>query len=156
VPPLKDNPRREHGKVLTMRERMEEHRANPACAGCHRIMDPIGFALENFDAVGAWRTHEGGAAGTPIDASGQLMDGTRIEGVVGLRDALVREPERFVQTLTEKLLTFALGRGLSYTDMPTVRGIVRAASRQNDRFTSLVLGIVGSTAFQMRTAAPVE
>ncbi len=156
VPPLNENSQRGTGKVLTMRERMEEHRANPACAACHKIMDPIGFALENFDAVGAWRSHEGGAAGTPIDASGQLMDGTKVDGVVALREALVREPDGFVGTMTEKLLTYALGRGLSYSDMPTVRGIVRASASDNYRFSSLVVGIVGSSAFQMRTASPRE
>jgi mono/diheme cytochrome c family protein len=154
VPPLKEDGQREKGKLLTMRERMEEHRANPACAACHQIMDPIGFALENFDAVGAWRSHEGGAAGTPIDASGQLMDGTKVSGVVALREALVREPEGFVRTVTEKLLTYALGRGLGYADMPVVRGIVRASASQNYRFSSLVLGIVNSSAFRLRTAAP--
>ena len=94
-----------------MRERMEEHRANPVCAGCHKIMDPIGFALENFDAVGAWRDRDGGTLGQPIDASGQLLDGTEVDGPVTLRQALLRQPEIFVGTLTEKLMTYALGRG---------------------------------------------
>jgi cytochrome c551/c552 len=156
VPPLPETPRRDTGTEPTMRERMEQHRANPACAACHRIMDPIGFALENFDAVGAWRAREGGSAGTPIDASGQLVDGTKVDGVVALREALVREPEAFVRTMTEKLLTYALGRGLSYADMPAVRGIVRGSAAQNYRFSSLVSGIVASPAFQMRTASPRE
>jgi hypothetical protein len=149
VPPFKEDQQREDGKVLTMRERMEEHRSNPACAACHRIMDPVGFALENFDAVGAWRSYEDGTA-TPIDASGQLMDGTPVEGVVALRNSLMREPEAFVRTLTEKLLIYALGRGLNSSDMPTVRGIVRAAGRENYRFSSLVMGIVNSSPFRMR------
>jgi len=156
VPPLPEKPQRDVATVPTMRERMEDHRANPACASCHRIMDPIGLALENFDAVGAWRTREGGAAGSPIDASGQLVDGTKVDGVVALREALMREPDAFVRTMTEKLLTYALGRGLSYADMPAVRGIVRGSAAQNYRFSSLVSGIVASPAFQLRTASPRE
>ena len=145
VPPLNENP---SGKVLTMRERMEEHRTNPVCASCHQIMDPIGFSLENFDAVGAWRTREGGTLGTPIDASGQLLDGTKVNGPIELRQALLKRPEIFVDTLTEKLMTYALGRGLQSYDMPAVRQIVR--NSDNYRFTSLVLGIINSTPFQMR------
>ena len=147
VPPLNENP---SGKVLTMRERMEEHRANPVCASCHQIMDPIGFSLENFDAVGSWRTREGGTLGTPIDASGQLLDGTKVNGPVELRNALLKRPEIFVDTVTEKLMTYALGRGLQSYDMPVVRQIVRDS--KDYRFTSLVLGIINSTPFQMRTA----
>jgi hypothetical protein len=149
VPPLNEN-NQVGGKILTMRERMEQHRENPYCASCHQIMDPIGFSLENFDAVGAWRDREGGTGGTPIDASGQLLDGTRVSGPVELRKALLRDPEIFVGTMTEKLMTYALGRGLSYSDMPVVRGIVRDAAARDYRFTSLVLGIVHSTPFQMR------
>src|SRR5262249_32105882 len=141
------------GKILTMRERMEEHRANPVCANCHKLMDPIGLSLENFDAIGAWRSRDGSSVtnlGTPIDASGVLLDGTKVDGVVALRKALVRQPAIFVSTLTEKLLIFALGRGLGYYDMPTVRTIVRESEKQNYRFSSLILGIVRSTPFQMR------
>jgi hypothetical protein len=115
-------------------------------------MDPLGFGLENFDAVGAWRTRDGGTLGDPIDASGQLVDGTRVDGVVALRRALLREPDMFVRTLTEKLLTYAVGRGLSASDMPVVRSIVREAAASNDRFSAIVLGIVHSVPFQMRTA----
>jgi hypothetical protein len=150
VPPLKESAEREGGKILSMRERMEEHRNNPACSGCHSIMDPIGFAMENFDAVGAWRTHE---ARVPIDASGQLLDGTRVNGVVELKKALMRQPERFVETFTEKLLTYALGRGLAYYDMPTVRAVVRDSARSNYKFSSIVSEIVKSTPFQMRVKA---
>ena len=152
VPPLNENPQRQ-GKVLSMRERMEEHRENPVCANCHKLMDPIGLSLENFDATGAWRNRDGDtvrAMGTPIDASGQLLDGTRVDGVVTLRKALMRQPELFVGTLTEKLMIFALGRGLGYYDMPAVRAIVRDSARQNYRFSSLILGIVKSTPFQKR------
>jgi mono/diheme cytochrome c family protein len=149
VPPLDENNRRD-GRVLTMRERLELHRANPVCASCHQIMDPIGFALENFDAVGAWRGREGGTGGTPIDAQGQLLDGTSVSGPVELRQALLRQPEIFVGMFVEKMLIYALGRGLSPSDMPVVRGIVREAARQDYRFSSIVLGIVRSQPFQMR------
>jgi hypothetical protein len=151
VPPLNEN-NRAGGRVLTMRERMEEHRSNAYCAGCHKIMDPIGFSLENFDAIGAWRTREGGTGGTLIDASGQMLDGTRVNGPVELREALLRQPEIFVGTMTEKLMTYALGRGVAYYDMPTVRAIVRDAAKQDYRFSALILGIVKSTPFQMRSA----
>ena len=134
-----------------MREQMAEHRANPSCANCHKAMDPIGFALENFDAIGAWRTEE---AGVLIDASGELMDGTKVDGVVALRRALMSRPEVFVGTLTEKLLTYGLGRGLDYRDMPAVRAIVRDAARDNYRFSSLILGVIRSPQFQMRTKPP--
>ena len=110
-------------------------------------MDPIGFALENFDAVGAWRDRDAGAT---IDASGQLSDGTAVDGAVALRQAILKRTEVFVHTMTEKLLTYALGRGLTFHDMPVVRGIVRSAARQDYRFASLVLGIVNSAPFQMR------
>jgi len=147
VPPLDENP---SGRVMTMRERMEEHRRNPVCASCHQIMDPIGFSLENFDAVGSWRTREGGTLGTPIDASGQLLDGTKVNGPIELRQALLNRPEIFVNTMTEKLMTYALGRGLQSYDMPVVRKIVRDS--KDYRFTDLILGIVNSTPFQMRAA----
>jgi hypothetical protein len=150
VPPLKESAEREGGKILSMRERMEEHRNNPACSGCHSIMDPIGFAMENFDAVGAWRSHE---ARVPIDASGQLLDGTKVDGIVELRKALLKQPEKFVGTVTEKLMIYALGRGLGYYDMPTLRLIVRESARNNYRFSSLISGIVKSTPFQMRVKA---
>ena len=148
VPPFEENT--EARKPRSVRERMEQHRQNPACAGCHRMIDPAGLALENFDAIGAWRTRDGGTRGTPIDASGQLVDGTAINGVTELRAALVREPRIFVQTLTERLLTYALGRGLDATDMPAVRTIARDAQRDAYRFSSIVLGIVRSVPFQMR------
>jgi hypothetical protein len=132
-----------------MREQMAEHRTNAVCASCHKIMDPIGLALENFDAVGAWRSED---AGAPIDATGQLADGTKVDGVVTLRKALLSRPEVFVGTLTEKLLTYALGRGLDYHDMPTVRAIIRDAATKNYRFSALILGVARSTPFRMSTA----
>jgi len=151
VPALKEND--EGGKITTVRERLEEHRKNPACATCHRVMDPLGFSLDNFDAIGQWRSKE---AGLPIDASGQLADGTKVNGVVDLRRALLLHPERFVGTLTEKLMTYALGRGLEYYDMPVVRSIARDAERNDYRFSSIVMGIVKSTPFQMRRARDIE
>jgi hypothetical protein len=144
VPPLEEAA---SGKPRTLREQMEAHRANPVCAACHKIMDPLGFALENFDAVGAWRTRD---AGAPIDASGQLTDGTPVDGVVTLRQGLLKRPEVFVATVTEKLLTYALGRGLAHFDQPTVRRIVRQAAPHGYRFSSLVLGIVTSMPFTHR------
>jgi hypothetical protein len=147
VPDLKSSV--EPGAVLSMRDRMVAHRANPACAGCHAMMDPIGLSLENFDAVGRFRTLA--ESGGPIDASGSLPDGTRFAGAAGLREALLARREQFVTTLTEKLLTYALGRGVEYYDQPAVRAIVRDASRRDYRFaTALVAGVVRSTPFQMR------
>jgi mono/diheme cytochrome c family protein len=134
---------------LTMRARMERHRANPACASCHRQLDPLGLAMENFDAVGKWRRLEGGQ---PIDVSGELGDGTKVNGVVALRQALLAQPDVIVRTMAEKMLTYALGRGLRYTDMPAVRAIVRHASANGYRFSSLVEGVVMSVPFRMREA----
>jgi Protein of unknown function (DUF1592)/Protein of unknown function (DUF1588)/Protein of unknown function (DUF1587)/Protein of unknown function (DUF1585)/Protein of unknown function (DUF1595)/Cytochrome C oxidase, cbb3-type, subunit III len=145
VPELKENG--EDGKPHSLRERMEAHRANPVCAGCHKVMDPIGFALENFDAVGHWRTSDEGAR---IDPSGTLFNGARVDGPAALRQMLLRRPEVFVGVMTEKLLTYALGRGLEYYDMPAVRRIVRGASARDFRFSSLVLGVIHSAPFQMK------
>ena len=149
VPPLKPNPT---AGAQTMRQRMEEHRANPACSSCHKMMDPIGFSLENFDGSGRWRTKD---AGRNIDASGQLVDGSPINGVVSLREALVRYSPQFVRTVTEKLLTYALGRGVEYDDMPMVRSIVREAGKTDYRFSELVLEIIKSTPFQMNRKSTV-
>jgi hypothetical protein len=135
------------GKTLSMRERIAQHRANPACAGCHNVMDPLGFSLENYDAVGRWRTAEDN---TPIDASGSLPDGSKFAGVAGLQKALLNRPEIFVTTFAEKLLTYALGRGVEYYDAPAIRKIVRDARASDFRFSSVITGIVGSTPFQMR------
>ena len=151
-PPPPDIPalaeRTDDGAALSMRAAMERHRANPACASCHAQMDPLGFALENFDAVGRWRVRS--ESNDAIDASGVLPDGTSFEGPGGMRAALLREPERFVATVTEKLLTYALGRNVESYDMPAVRAIVREAVENDYRFSSIVLGIVRSTPFQMR------
>ncbi len=135
----------EGGKVLSVRQQMDLHGTVEACAGCHTIMDPIGLALENFDATGMWRTDD---RTVPIDASGQLVDGTRMKGPAGLREALVRYSPQFVRSLTENLMTYALGRGVEHFDMPVVRAIVRDAARNDNRFSSLVVGIVKSAPFQ--------
>jgi mono/diheme cytochrome c family protein len=146
VPALKEN---EPGTVpRTMREQMEQHRANPVCAACHKNMDPIGFVLENFDAVGAWRTTNEG--GVPLNTVDVLADGTKVTDVASLRAALLKRPSIFLQTLTEKLMIYALGRGLTYQDEPTARRIVRNAESQGNRFSALIMGIVDSEQFQMR------
>jgi len=148
VPALE--PVADDGRPRSIREQMVAHRGSPVCASCHKLMDPIGLALENFDAVGRWRTND--VAG-PIDATGDLLDGTHVNGVVELRQALLKRPDVFVGTMTEKLMTYAINRGVDASDMPTVRRIVREVSKQDYRFSSLVLGIVKSPAFQMRTKA---
>jgi cytochrome c551/c552 len=150
VPPLEETPGSNGGRVLSVRERMEMHRKNQPCAGCHRIMDPIGLSLENFDVEGSWRTRDGGDEGVPVDATAELFDGRKINGVVDLRNALLRYSPQFVRSITEKLMTYALGRRVQYYDMPVVRAIVRDADKQNDRFSSIVLGIVNSAEFQTR------
>jgi hypothetical protein len=128
---------------------MEKHRTDAVCAGCHRLMDPIGFALENFDGVGHWRSREDGKE---IDASGTLYNGAKVEGAAGLRQTLAGRPEVFIGVLTEKMLTYALGRGVEYYDMPAVRKVVQDARSKDYRFSSIVLGIVKSTPFQMKEA----
>jgi hypothetical protein len=148
---LEKNP--EEVKNTSLRHRLEVHRTNPTCASCHKIMDPIGFALENFDLVGTWRDVDGKS---PVDASGQLVDGTKLNGPADLRQALLSRSDAFVTNATEKLLTYALGRPVQYFDMPTVRAVVHRAAQNDYRFSSLVLGVVSSDAFQMKmTKAPV-
>ena len=146
VPPL--NATGEGGKPLTLRQQMEMHRAVEPCKSCHKIMDPIGISLENFDAIGHWRTED---EGQPIDSVGVLVDGSQMNGVAGLREAMLRYSPQFVRNVTERLLTYALGRGVEYYDMPLVRSIVRDAGSNNYRFSSLVLGIVKSNAFRSNT-----
>jgi hypothetical protein len=141
-------------KLRSVRERLEKHRTNEPCASCHKIMDPMGLALENFDAIGSWRTLD---SGFPIDASGQLVDGTKINSPAGFRQALLKYSDAYVRNLTAKLLTYALGRAITYTDMPVVRSIEREAAKNNNKFTSIVMGIVNSVPFQMkRTEQPAE
>jgi hypothetical protein len=145
VPPLKDQS--ENGKPRSLRETMEEHRANAVCAGCHKVMDPIGFSMENFDAVGAWRTNDHGA---PIDSKDTVFNGTVVDGITGLRQMLASRPDVFVGVMTEKMLTYAIGRGITTSDMPAVRKIVQNARSKDYRFSSLVVGVVNSTPFQYR------
>ena len=149
VPALKEES--DPSKQLTMRERMEQHRAVQPCAGCHKLFDPLGLAMENFDATGAWRVKDGAAS---IDSSSLLADGTKVDGTVGLREMLLRRPDMFAGTLIEKLMTYATGRGIEYYDMPAVRTVERESARDNYRFESLIIGVVSSVPFQMRVAAP--
>jgi Protein of unknown function (DUF1592)/Protein of unknown function (DUF1588)/Protein of unknown function (DUF1587)/Protein of unknown function (DUF1585)/Protein of unknown function (DUF1595)/Cytochrome C oxidase, cbb3-type, subunit III len=151
VPVLQENA--EGGQPKSVRERMEAHRADAVCAGCHKVMDPVGFALENFDAIGRWRASDDGAK---IDPSGTLFNGARVDGSVALRQMLTSRPEVFVGVMTEKLMTYALGRGVEYYDMPAVRKIVRDAGTRDFKFSALIAGVVKSAPFQMKLkAAPV-
>jgi hypothetical protein len=148
VPVIKDKPVDSTGnaKAPTMRETMEAHHSSPSCATCHKIFEPIGLAMENFDPVGTWRTYDGE---NPIDATGVLVDGTKLDGIPTLRDTLVRYSDQFERVVVEKLLTYGLGRGVEYQDMPLVRSIVRESASNKFQFSSLVMGIVRSPAFQM-------
>src|SRR6266446_4980498 len=150
VPPLEDS-KGGPERILTLREQMTMHRKNEPCASCHKLMDPIGFALENFDADAKWRAKQGGDGGVPIDASSELWDGSKVNGPVELRQALLRYSPQFVRMITEKLMTYGLGRGVEYYDMPVIRSIVRDADKNNDRFSSILLGVIKSAPFQMRT-----
>jgi hypothetical protein len=157
-PPPPDVPslpeRGEGGKAASVRERLEQHRKNPVCASCHAPMDPLGFALEHYDAIGAWRTT--GEAGSPVDSSGTLPDGARVDGLKGLRELLVSRREQFAGALTEKLLSYAIGRGLEYYDLTAVRRIVRESAADDYRWSSLILGVVRSVPFQMRRSRGEE
>ena len=147
VPPLKEESA--DGKPRSLRESMEAHRANPVCAGCHKSMDPIGFSMENFDGVGQWRTND---HGVPIDPSGTLFNGATVDGVAGLRQMLASNPNVFVGVMTEKMLTYAIGRGITYNDMPAVRRIVQDARSRDFKFSALVAGVAKSTPFQFKEA----
>jgi len=145
VEAFKEN--KEGEKPKTIREIMEAHRANPTCNACHGVMDPLGFSLENFDTIGSYRSMDRFTR-TKIDTSGKLVDGTAVNGPSDLRNALLKHPEQFAQTFTEKLMTYALGRSVEYYDMPTVRKIVKDAKAGNYKFSSIVMGIVKTPAFQ--------
>jgi hypothetical protein len=149
VPALEDSVAGQR-KVLTLREQMTLHRTNEPCAGCHRLMDPIGFALENFDADARWRRRQGGEGGTLIDASSELWDGAKVNGPAELRERLVAYSPQFVRTITEKMMTYALGRGVEYDDMPVIRSIVRKAEKEDSRLSAILMGIIESAPFQMR------
>ena len=148
VPKLRETV--ENEKILSVRERMEQHRANAPCSSCHKIMDPIGMALENFDAIGVWRANDGGIR---IDSSGEMFEGTKLDGPISVRQAVLNHSDSFVDSFAENLLAYAVGRVLDYHDMPTVRSISREAAKNNNRFTSFVLSVVRSTPFQMRTVS---
>jgi hypothetical protein len=147
VPALKESG--EDGKPRSLRERMEKHRADAVCAGCHKVMDPIGFALENFDGVGHWRTYDDGST---IDPSGTLFNGSKVEGAAALRQMVAGRPDVFVGVMTEKMLIYALGRGIDYRDMPVVRSVVADARAKDYRFSSIILGIAKSAPFQFKEA----
>jgi mono/diheme cytochrome c family protein len=151
VPALSED--KDTARPLSLRERMEQHRANPACAGCHKTMDPLGFTLENFDAIGRWRNTDDGAR---IDPSGTVFNGDHVDGPAALNEMLLRRPEIFVGVLTEKLMTYALGRGVDYLDMPEVRNIVQTAAQSDYRFSAIILGVANSPEFRMKTKPPAE
>jgi len=152
VPAFEATGESEGGRLLTVRERMEMHRANPTCNACHRMMDPIGLALENFDVTGAWRIRD---AGAPVDVSGELYDGTPLTSAADLREALLRRPVSLVRTFTENVLAYALGRRLEAYDMPTVRAITRGAEQDGYRVRDLILGVVSSPAFRLSRVQPI-
>jgi hypothetical protein len=149
VPTLEESNKGAAAVPKTVREQLELHRKSPACTSCHRVMDPVGFALENFDSVGKWR--DAGADGAPLDVAGTLADGTKINGPAALREAILSRPDAFVTVITERMLTYALGRGLEPSDMPVVRRIEKKAAQNDYRLSSIVMGIVESAPFQMRT-----
>src|SRR5205823_9638061 len=147
VPALDDSVKaNEGGKMLSTRQRMEEHRKNPTCNACHRFIDPLGLALDNFDVTGAWRIKDNEVA---VDSVGDLYDGTKMGGPSGLRDALLIHQDMVLRSFTENLLTYAVGRRVEYADMPAVRSIVNAAAKNDNKFSSFVMGVVNSAAFRM-------
>jgi hypothetical protein len=151
VPALKTSA--EAGAPSSLRERMEAHRANPYCAACHKVMDPLGFALENFDAVGQWRDTD---EGTRINPSGVMFEGSKVSSPADLRKMLTARPEVFTGVFTEKLMTYALGRGIEYYDMPAIRSILRGAAKNDYRFSSILMGVIQSTPFQMKMKRAAE
>jgi hypothetical protein len=153
VPALDDTKPVANGHPLSTRERMEEHRKSPACSSCHRVIDPLGLALDNFDVTGKWRIKDNEV---PVDAAGVMYDGTKIDGPASLRAAILKHQDVFLQVFTENLMTYALGRRAEYYDRPAVRAIVRHAATHDLRFSSFVLGIVNSAAFQRRAVEPVQ
>jgi hypothetical protein len=152
VPSLDETKAEAGDKLLTTRERMEQHRANPQCSSCHRVIDPLGLTLENFDVTGRWRIRDNGA---PVDSAGDLYDGTRMNGPAGLRAALLKHQDLFLLSFTERLMTYSLGRRVEYFDMPAIRKILRDAAKENNRFSAFVMGVVNSRAFQMSRAEAV-
>jgi hypothetical protein len=151
VPALEETAAAQGGKVLSVRERMEQHRANPACMSCHRVIDPLGLALEHFDVTGQYRIKD---TGVPVDANGEMYDGTKMAGADGLRLALLGKKEALLTSFTESMMTYALGRRVEAFDMPAVRGIVRDAAKADYKISALVQGVVKSQAFRMSKPGP--
>jgi hypothetical protein len=151
VPTLDATAAAQDGKVLSVRERMEQHRSNPACMSCHRVIDPLGLALENFDVTGQYRIKDNGV---PVDSTGELYDGTKMQGATGLRDALLKHKGALLTSFTESMMTYALGRRVESFDMPTIRAINRDAAKQNYRFSMFIQGVVKSQAFRMSRPLP--
>jgi hypothetical protein len=149
VPALEDAGKGTANAPKTVREQLDLHRANAVCASCHRVIDPVGFALENFNPVGQWR--ESDVDGKPLDTAGVLADGSKVNGPVALRNVILSRPDAFANTLTERVMTYALGRGMEPSDMPVIRGIVKKAAVNNYAFQAIIMGIVESAPFQMRT-----
>jgi hypothetical protein len=153
VPTFEESNAADGGRLLTVRERMEQHRKNPTCNSCHRVIDPLGLALENFDVTGQWRIRDNG---NPVDPVGDLYDGTKMEGPAGLRNALLKHSDVFALSFTESLMTYALGRRVEFYDMPAVRAIVRDAAKSGNKMSAFILGIAKSHAFQMSRAEKIE
>jgi hypothetical protein len=153
VPLLEETNAVDNGKPLSTRERMEQHRRNPACTSCHKVIDPLGLALENFDVTGVWRIKDNGVT---VDPVGDLYDGTKLEGPVSLRHALMKHQDVIMLSFTESLMTYALGRRVEAYDMPAIRAIVRDAKRNNYKFSSLISGVANSAAFRMGRVAAAE
>jgi hypothetical protein len=153
VPTFEESSATDGGRLLTVRERMEQHRKNPACSSCHRVIDPLGLALENFDVTGQWRIRD---SGNPVDPTGDLYDGTKMDGPAGLRAALLKHSDAFVLSFTENLMTYALGRRVEFYDMPAIRQIIRDAATSDNRLSAFILGVAKSNAFQMSRAEKVE
>jgi hypothetical protein len=152
IPDLEETKGSEGGKMLTTRERMEAHRTSPTCNSCHRFMDPIGLALDNYDVTGRWRIRENGM---PLDTRGEFYDGTQVSSPVELQEALLKRPEPLVRTFTENLMAYALGRRVEYYDQPTVRSVTRDAAADGYRMSAFILGVVKSDAFQIQRVAAV-
>jgi hypothetical protein len=153
VPDFEETKGVKDARTLSVRERMEQHRANPSCNSCHRVIDPLGLALENFDASGKWRIKD---SGVPVDPTGVMYDGSQLNGPADLRQALMKHSDAILLSFTESLMTYALGRPIEYYDMPTIRGIVRDAGKNNNRMSSFITGVVNSSAFRMARAPSVE
>jgi hypothetical protein len=153
VPALEETKGEEGGRLLSVRQRMEAHRKNPVCTSCHRVIDPLGLALENYDVTGRWRAND---QGVPVDPAGELYDGSKIDGPAGLRSALLKYQDTLLRSFTESLMTYAVGRQVEYYDMPAIRSIVRDAGRRDFKVSSFIIGLVNSPAFRMSRTQPAD